>query len=165
MTTIGILANAANSKFHYALFLDAAVRARAGEILLHRLLRAGDRSTRRPKTVAIVGADAEFSQNAIAGARPISRPCPSAPFSTGIPARRPISRRSCARCRRPSPTSSMPRPIRRIRSASCAPRTRSALGPSCSAALHRPHHHRGEDAIGAAINGIVNNDAFLPARA
>lgn len=70
MTTIGILANAANSKFHYPRYFSMLSSGPEPE----KSFSTGffDLAMRHKddlKTVAIIGADAEFAQNAIAGAR------------------------------------------------------------------------------------------------
>jgi branched-chain amino acid transport system substrate-binding protein len=70
MATIGILANAANSKFHYPRYFSMLPSGpepeRSFSTGFFELALAHKDEL---KTVAIVGADAEFAQNAIAGAR------------------------------------------------------------------------------------------------
>jgi branched-chain amino acid transport system substrate-binding protein len=69
-TTIGILANAANSKFHYDQYfsmLPTGPEPQKAFASGFFELAAGAKP--RPKTVAIVAADAEFAQNAADGAR------------------------------------------------------------------------------------------------
>jgi branched-chain amino acid transport system substrate-binding protein len=69
-TTIGILANAANSKFHYDQYfsmLPTGPEPQKAFSFGFFELAAGAKP--RPKTVAIVAADAEFAQNAADGAR------------------------------------------------------------------------------------------------
>ena len=69
-TTIGILANAANSKFHYDQYFSMLPTGPEPQKAFSRgffELAAGAKP--RPKTVAIVAADAEFAQNAADGAR------------------------------------------------------------------------------------------------
>ena len=88
-----------------------------------------------PKTVALVGADAEFSNNVLVGARENARNTSCRSSMTGaIRRRRSISLRSCAPSRRPTPTSSCSRPIRRTPSAWCARPPRSGSRRKCSAA-------------------------------
>jgi len=69
-TTIGILANAANSKFHYDQYFSMLPTGpepqKAFSTGFFDLAKA---QKPEPKTVAIVAADAEFSQNAADGAR------------------------------------------------------------------------------------------------
>ena len=70
MTTIGILANAANSKFHYKRYFSMLGSGPEPEKSFSTgFFDLAMRHKADLKTVAIVGADAEFSQNAIAGAR------------------------------------------------------------------------------------------------
>ena len=69
-TTIGILANAANSKFHYDQYFSMLPTGPEPQKAFSRgffELAAGAKP--RPKTVAIVAADAEFAQNAADGSR------------------------------------------------------------------------------------------------
>ena len=68
--TIGILANAANSKLHYDQYFSMLPTGPEPQKAFSRgffELAAGAKP--RPKTVAIVAADAEFAQNAADGAR------------------------------------------------------------------------------------------------
>jgi branched-chain amino acid transport system substrate-binding protein len=69
-TTIGILANAANSKFHYDQYFSMLPTGpepqRAFSLGFFELAAAAEP---RPRTVALIAADAEFAQNAIEGAR------------------------------------------------------------------------------------------------
>jgi branched-chain amino acid transport system substrate-binding protein len=70
MTTIGILANAANHGFHYKRYFSMVSSGPEPEKSFSTGLFALAMEHKADlKTVAIVGADAEFSQNAIAGAR------------------------------------------------------------------------------------------------
>jgi branched-chain amino acid transport system substrate-binding protein len=70
MTTIGILANAANSRFHYRRYFSMISTGPEPEKAFSTgFFELALEHKADLKTVAIVGADAEFSQNAIAGAR------------------------------------------------------------------------------------------------
>src|SRR5580698_677981 len=70
MTTIGILANAANSKFHYPRYFSMLPSGPEPEKAFSTgFFDIALRHKDELKTVGIIGADAEFSQNAIAGAR------------------------------------------------------------------------------------------------
>ena len=69
-TTIGILANAANSKFHYDQYFSMLPTGPEPQKAFAQgffELAAGVEP--RPRTVALVAADAEFAQNAVDGAR------------------------------------------------------------------------------------------------
>ena len=69
-TTIGILANAANKKFHYDQYFSMLPTGPEPEKSFSRgFFELAAEGKPRPKTVAIVAADAEFAQNAADGAR------------------------------------------------------------------------------------------------
>jgi branched-chain amino acid transport system substrate-binding protein len=69
-TTIGILANAANSKFHYDQYFSMLPTGpEPQKAFSHGFFELAAAAEPRPRTVALVAADAEFAQNAIEGAR------------------------------------------------------------------------------------------------
>jgi len=69
-TTIGILANAANSKFHYDQYFSMLPTGpEPQKSFAYGFFQLAAAQNPRPKTVAIVAADAEFAQNAADGAR------------------------------------------------------------------------------------------------
>src|SRR6202050_3589700 len=69
-TTIGILANAANSKFHYDQYFSILPTGpEPQKAFAYGFFELAAAAKPRPKTVAIVAADAEFAQNAADGAR------------------------------------------------------------------------------------------------
>jgi branched-chain amino acid transport system substrate-binding protein len=69
-TTIGILANAANSKLHYDQYFSMLPTGpEPQKAFSHGFFELAAAAKPRPKTVAIVAADAEFAQNAADGAR------------------------------------------------------------------------------------------------
>ncbi len=69
-TTIGILANAANSKFHYDQYFSMLPTGPEPKLSFSTgFFDLAMRQNPKPKTVAIVAADAEFAQNAADGAR------------------------------------------------------------------------------------------------
>src|SRR3984885_11891842 len=69
-TTIGILANAANSKFHYDQYFSMLPPGpEPKKSFAYGFFEMAAAQKPRPKTVAIVAADAEFAQNAADGAR------------------------------------------------------------------------------------------------
>src|SRR6202521_2508250 len=71
-TTIGILANAANSKLHYDQYFSMLPTGPEPQKAFSRgFFELAAAATPRPKTVAIVAADAEFAQNAADAAREI----------------------------------------------------------------------------------------------
>src|SRR6202165_5763875 len=70
MTTIGILANAANSKFHYDQYFSMLPTGPEPQKAFSRgFFELAAAAEPRPRTVALVAADAEFAQNAVDGAR------------------------------------------------------------------------------------------------
>ena len=69
-TTIGILANAANSKIHYDQYFSMLPTGpEPQKAFAYGFFELAAGANPRPKTVAIVAADAEFAQNAADGAR------------------------------------------------------------------------------------------------
>jgi branched-chain amino acid transport system substrate-binding protein len=69
-TTIGILANAANSKFHYDQYFSMLPTGpEPQKSFAHGFFELAAAAKPRPKMVAIIAADAEFAQNAADGAR------------------------------------------------------------------------------------------------
>ena len=112
LTIMGIFGLANNEKYKYPNYFQISPNGPEPETSTALgFFELAARQSPRPQTVAIVGADAEYPQNAPSTTRPI-RPAP------------PTSPRSCARSRPPTPTScSWPR-TRRTRWACCAPRTR-----------------------------------------
>jgi branched-chain amino acid transport system substrate-binding protein len=69
-TTIGILANAANSKFHYDQYFSMLPTGpEPKRAFAEGFFEIAAAQKPRPKTVAIIAADAEFAQNAADGAR------------------------------------------------------------------------------------------------
>ena len=69
-TTIGILANAANSKLHYDQYFSMLPTGpEPQKSFAQGFFELASAQNPRPKTVAIVAADAEFAQNAADGAR------------------------------------------------------------------------------------------------
>lgn len=70
LTTIGILANAANSKFHYDQYFSMLPTGpEPQKSFAYGFFQLAAARKPAPKTVAIVAADAEFAQNAADGAR------------------------------------------------------------------------------------------------
>jgi branched-chain amino acid transport system substrate-binding protein len=69
-TTVGILANAANSKFHYDQYFSMLPTGpEPQKAFAYGFFQLAAAQNPRPKTVAIIAADAEFAQNAADGAR------------------------------------------------------------------------------------------------
>ena len=111
----------------FALFRHDSGRPRRHQGVLARLLRAGGGAERRSRRPSRSSPPTPNSRKPPPTARATMPPPTASRSSTTRAIRRapPILRRSCARCRRPIPTSSSSPPIRRIPSASCARRRRS----------------------------------------
>jgi branched-chain amino acid transport system substrate-binding protein len=165
MATIGILANAANSKFHYPRYFSMLPSGPEPEKSFSTGFFALAMQHKDDlKTVAIVGADAEFSQNAIAGARANLK---SLPFTT-------IFDRSYP------PDTTDYAPIMRAVQAAHPDIVYVAAYPPDSVGIVRAANEIGlkpkmfggtligliitavKMQLGPLMNGIVNTEAFLP---
>jgi branched-chain amino acid transport system substrate-binding protein len=166
MMTIGILANAANSKFHYPRYFSMLSSGPEPE----KSFSTGffDLALQHKddlKTVAIVGADAEFAQNAIAGARANLKTLPfTVVFDRSYP-----------------PDTTDFTPILRAVQAANPDILYVAAYPPDSVGIVRAAHEVGvkpklfggsligliitavKMQLGPLDNGIVNTEAFLPA--
>ena len=70
MMTVGILANAANHEFHYPRYFSMNATGPDPERSYSTgFLAIANEQNPRPKTIALVGADAEYGRNAIEGTR------------------------------------------------------------------------------------------------
>ena len=70
MMTVGILANAANHEFHYPRYFSMNATGPDPERSYSTgFLAIANEQSPRPKTIALVGADAEYGRNAIEGTR------------------------------------------------------------------------------------------------
>ena len=70
MVTIGIAANAANTEFHYPKYFSMIPSGPEPKLSFSKgFLELAAAQTPRPKTMAIIGADAEYARNASDGAR------------------------------------------------------------------------------------------------
>ncbi len=124
-----LLALGSNAEFKYPrYFQSAAFGPDSKGVLSNNFFEVAKSLKPEPKTVALVGADAEFSNNVLIGARENAKK-----FDLQSRLRPQLSagdrRLHADRARDPgdqSRTSSWSRPIRRIRSAWCAPRPSSA---------------------------------------
>jgi branched-chain amino acid transport system substrate-binding protein len=166
MMTIGILANAANSKFHYPRYFSMLSSGPEPE----KSFSTGffDIALRHKddlKTIAIVGADAEFAQNAIAGTRENLK---TLPFSVVYDRAYPPDTQDFA-------------PIVRAIAATKPDIVYGAAYPPDTIGLIRAANEVGltpklfggafigliittvKMQLGPLINGIINTDAFLPA--
>src|SRR5580698_1545866 len=166
-TTIGIMANAANSKFHYDQYFSILPSGPEPQKAFgYGFFELAAAAKPRPKTVAIIAADAEFAQNAADGARQSIREIGG--FETVLDQKYP-------------PTTTDYTPIMRavaalnpdivfvaayppdsvgiVRAASEVGLTPKMFGGAFIGLLVTPIKAQ----LGPLTNGIVNNEVFLPA--
>ena len=168
MTTIGILANAANSKFHYKRYFSMLTSGPEPQKSFSTgFFELAMQHKSDLKTVAIIGADAEFAQNAIDGARENLKGLPfTVVFDRSYP-----------------PTTTDYTPIMRAVQAATPDIVYAAAYPPDSVGIVRAANEIGltpklfggtfigliitavKVQLGPMINGIVNNESFLPAPA
>jgi branched-chain amino acid transport system substrate-binding protein len=166
-TTIGILANAANSKFHYDQYFSMLPTGpEPQKSFAYGFFELAAAAKPRPKTVAIVAADAEFAQNAADGARQSIKEIGG--FETVLDTRYP-------------PATTDYTPIMRAVSALNPDIVYVAAYPPDSVGIVRAANEIGltpkmfggtfigllvtpiKVQLGPLMNGIVNNEVFLPA--
>jgi branched-chain amino acid transport system substrate-binding protein len=165
MTTIGILANAANSKFHYKRYFSMLGTGPEPEKAFSTgFFELAMQHKAELKTVAIVGADAEFAQNAVAGARENLKTLPfTVSFDRSYP-----------------PDTTDFTPIMRALAATNPDIVYAAAYPPDSVGIVRAASEIGmrpkmfggtfigliitavKMQLGPLMNGIVNNEAILP---
>ncbi len=168
-TTIGILANAANSKFHYDQYFSMLPTGpEPPKAFAFGFFELAAAASPRPKTVAIVAADAEFAQNAADGARQSIKEIGG--FDTVADMRYP-------------PSTTDYTPIMRAVQALNPDIVYVAAYPPDSVGIVRASNEIGltpkmfggtfigllvtpiKVQLGPLMNGIVNNEVFLPAPA
>ena len=166
-TTIGILANAANGKFHYDQYFSMLPTGpEPKKSFASGFFELAAAQKPRPKTVAIVAADAEFAQNAADGARESIKE--NGGFQTVLDQKYP-------------PTTTDYSPIMRAVQAVNPDIVYVAAYPPDSVGIVRAANEIGltpkmfggtfigllvtpiKVQLGPLINGIVNNETFLPA--
>jgi branched-chain amino acid transport system substrate-binding protein len=166
-TTIGILANAANSKFHYDQYFSMLPTGpEPKKSFAYGFFELAAAQNPRPKTVAIVAADAEFAQNAADGARESVKEIGG--FQIVLDQKYP-------------PTTTDYSPIMRAVQALNPDIVYVAAYPPDSVGIVRAANEIGltpkmfggtfiglmvtpiKVQLGPLMNGIVNNEAFLPA--
>ena len=166
-TTIGILANAANSKFHYDQYFSMLPTGpEPQKSFAYGFFELAAAQKPRPKTVAIVAADAEFAQNAADGARESIKEIGG--FQTVLDQKYP-------------PTTTDYSPIMRAVQALNPDIVYVAAYPPDSVGIVRAANEIGltpkmfggafigllvspiKAQLGPLMNGIVNNEVFLPA--
>ena len=165
-TTIGIMANAANSKFHYDQYFSILPTGPEPQKAFgYGFFELAAGAEPRPKTVAIVAADAEFAQNAADGARQSIKEIGG--FETVLDQKYPPSTTDYSPVMRAVaalnpdivyvaayPTDS----VGIIRAANEIGLTPKMFGGTFIGLLITPI----KAALGPLINGIVDNEVFLP---
>jgi branched-chain amino acid transport system substrate-binding protein len=167
-TSIGILANAANSKFHYDQYFSMLPTGpEPQKSFAYGFFKLAAAQNPRPKTVAIVAADAEFAQNAADGARQSIKEIGG--FETVLDTKYP-------------PTTTDYTPVMRAVQALNPDIVYVAAYPPDSVGIVRAANEIGlapkmfggtfigllvtpiKVQLGPLMNGIVNNEVFLPAK-
>jgi branched-chain amino acid transport system substrate-binding protein len=168
-TTIGILANAANSKFHYDQYFSMLPTGpEPQKAFAQGFFELAAAAKPRPKTVAIVAADAEFAQNAADGARQSFKEIGG--FETVLDTRYPPSTTDYTPIMRAVQALNPdivfvaaypPDSVGIVRAANEMGLTPKMFGGALIGLLVTPIKAQ----LGPLMNGIVNNEPFLPAPA
>jgi branched-chain amino acid transport system substrate-binding protein len=167
-TTIGILANAANSKFHYDQYFSMLPTGpEPQKAFAYGFFELAAGVTPRPKTVAIVAADAEFAQNAADGARMSIKEIGG--FETVLDEKYPPSTTDYTPVMRAAQAANPdivfvaaypPDSVGIVRAANEIGLTPKMFGGTFIGLLVTPIKVQ----LGPLMNGIVNNEVFLPAK-
>jgi branched-chain amino acid transport system substrate-binding protein len=167
-TTIGILANAANSKFHYDQYFSMLPTGpEPQKAFAYGFFELAAGVTPRPKTVAIVAADAEFAQNAADGARMSIKEIGG--FETVLDEKYPPSTTDYTPVMRAAQAVNPdivfvaaypPDSVGIVRAANEIGLTPKMFGGTFIGLLVTPIKMQ----LGPLMNGIVNNEVFLPAK-
>jgi branched-chain amino acid transport system substrate-binding protein len=168
-TTIGILANAANSKFHYDQYFSMLPTGpEPKKSFAEGFFQLAAAQKPRPKTVAIVAADAEFAQNAADGARQSIKEIGG--FQTVMDQKYPPSTTDFAPIMHAVAALNPdivyvaaypPDSVGIVRAANETGLTPKMFGGTFIGLLVTPIKVQ----LGPLMNGIVNNEVFLPAPA
>jgi branched-chain amino acid transport system substrate-binding protein len=168
-TTIGILANAANSKFHYDQYFSMLPTGpEPQKSFAEGFFDLAAAQKPRPKTVAIVAADAEFAQNAADGARQSIKEIGG--FQTVMDQKYPPSTTDFAPIMHAVAALNPdivyvaaypPDSVGIVRAANEINLTPKMFGGTFIGLLVTPIKVQ----LGPLMNGIVNNEVFLPAPA
>jgi branched-chain amino acid transport system substrate-binding protein len=168
-TTIGILANAANSKFHYDQYFSMLPTGpEPKKSFAEGFFQLAAAQKPRPKTVAIVAADAEFAQNAADGARQSIKEIGG--FQTVMDQKYPPSTTDFAPIMHAVAALNPdiiyvaaypPDSVGIVRAANEIGLTPKMFGGTFIGLLVTPIKVQ----LGPLMNGIVNNEVFLPAPA
>ncbi len=166
-TTIGILANAANSKFHYDQYFSMLPTGpEPKRSFAYGFFEMAAAQKPRPKTVAIIAADAEFAQNAADGARESIKAIGG--FQTVFDQKYPPTTTDytpimhAVQALNPDivyVAAYPPDTVGIVRAASEVGLTPKMFGGALIGLLVAPIKAQ----LGPLMNGIVNNEVFLPA--
>jgi branched-chain amino acid transport system substrate-binding protein len=166
-TTIGILANAANSKFHYNQYFSILPTGpEPQKAFAYGFFELAAGANPRPKTVAIVAADAEFAQNAADGARQSIKEIGG--FETVMDQKYPPATTDYTPIMRAVQALNPdiifvaaypPDSVGIVRAANEIGLTPKMFGGAFIGLLVTPIKMQ----LGPLMNGIINNEAFLPA--
>ena len=168
-TTIGILANAANSKFHYDQYFSMLPTGPEPQKAFSRgFFELAAAAEPRPRTVALLAADAEFAQNAVDGARQSIKevggfetvfdknyPPTTADFSPILRGMQALNPDIVYAAAYP------PNSVGIVRAANEIGLTPKMFGGTLIGLLVTPIKMQ----LGPLMNGIVNNEVFVPAPA
>jgi branched-chain amino acid transport system substrate-binding protein len=167
-TTIGILANAANSKFHYDQYFSLLPTGpEPQKAFAEGFFQLAAAQKPRPKTVAIIAADAEFAQNAADGARQTIKEMGG--FETVMDQKYPPTTTDYAPVVRAAQALNPdivfvaaypPDTVGIVRAANEIGLTPKMFGGAMIGLLVTPI----KATLGPLMNGIVNNEVFLPAK-
>ncbi len=167
-TTIGILANAANSKFHYDQYFSLLPTGpEPQKAFAYGFFQLAAAQKPRPKTVAIIAADAEFAQNAADGARQTIKEMGG--FETVMDQKYPPTTTDYAPVVRAAQALNPdivfvaaypPDTVGIVRAANEIGLTPKMFGGAMIGLLVTPI----KATLGPLMNGIVNNEVFLPAK-
>src|SRR5579862_6688470 len=167
-TTIGILANAANSKFHYDQYFSMLPTGPEPQKAFgYGFFELAAAQKPRPKTVAIVAADAEFAQNAADGARQSIKEIGG--FETVMDQKYPPTTTDYApimhavQALNPDivfVAAYPPDSVGIVRAANEIGLTPKMFGGTFIGLLVTPIKVQ----LGPLVNGIINNEVFLPAK-
>jgi branched-chain amino acid transport system substrate-binding protein len=165
-TTIGILANAANSKFHYDQYFSMLPTGpEPQKAFSYGFFELAAAVKPHPKTVAILAADAEFAQNAAEGARQSIKqvggfeivseqkyPPPTTDFAPVMQAIKAVNPDIVYVAAYPTDSVGI------VRAANEIGLTPKMFGGTLIGLLITPIKAQ----LGPLINGIVNNEVFVP---
>jgi len=167
-TSIGILANAANSKFHYDQYFSMLPTGPEPQKAFgYGFFELAAAQKPRPKTVAIVAADAEFAQNAADGARQSIKEIGG--FETVMDQKYPPTTTDYApimhavQALNPDivfVAAYPPDSVGIVRAANEIGLTPKMFGGTFIGLLVTPIKVQ----LGPLVNGIINNEVFLPAK-